>query len=128
MASTGDDSAVVLNLSDRELVHQAYLNLIEIEGQGVDPNAGVRRYYQYRAWYLRKWAADVLRKHKKELYQKICVEFDYCARVKRQGKNADLLLGLLDATVAILGGISLALLAWMLKKNILDRLCRCQAS
>ena len=91
-------------------MHQAYLDLIKIEGLGIDPNAGSRKYYLYRAWYLRRWAESVLQTSKDELYQIVCVEFDYYARVKKQGKNAELLLGLLDLLALILGGVTVALL------------------
>lgn len=64
-----------------------------------------------------------------ELYQRVCVEFDYCAR-KKKVKNEVELAGLIaDILIAIeafgLGGIPVLSASVALVKWTLDRLCEC---
>ncbi len=66
---------------------------------------------------------EQVRGYNDALYQKVCVEWDYCNR-KNTGKAelAEYLAALLD--IVVTGG-ALALAALLLKRGYFDRLCQC---
>jgi hypothetical protein len=59
-----------------------------------------------------------------ELYEKICIRFDYCEMKKKWGwRVLEYLIAAVDV-FATNGGATLAMLA--LKTEVLDKLCRCK--
>ena len=125
MVTVPNDPEVLWGLGDKELTHRAFVELLTIEGRGDDPNSGIRKLYPYRVYYLRKRIKEEFERSKDQLYQKICVEFEYCKKVKEYGKTVKLLRALLDLGLIILGGADGGLVAWALRWKLLDRLCKC---
>ncbi len=64
-----------------------------------------------------------MEQYRDDLYEKVCVEMDYCnQRNSSKWKFAEYGIAVFDV---IFGQGALALLAILMKKEMLDRLCRC---
>ena len=77
---------------------------------------------------LQKRLLDVVQDYfatvRDQLYQRVCVEFDYCEQKKTRGwRIMEYLVGVFDVLVTN-GGATLAMLA--LKTEVFDKLCGCK--
>ena len=74
---------------------------------------------------------EYLERNREALYQKICEEFDYCAKRKKMTT----IIGCIDAIITlaalisdVIGGAGIASATWLLSKHLLDELCECSDS
>ncbi len=125
MEKVGDPPEILWARSRKEITNQAFVELLAIEGRGEDPESGKRKFYAYRVYYLRYRIEEAFKRSKDHLYEKVCVEFEYCKKVKKHGKNVNLYLMMLDLGLLFFGVPTGAILAWALKRNLFERLCKC---
>ena len=116
MEKVGDPPEILWARSRKEITNQAFVELLAIEGRGEDPESGKRKFYAYRVYYLRYRIEEAFKRSKDHLYEKVCVEFEYCKKVKKQ---------MLDLGLLFFGVPTGAILAWALKRNLFERLCKC---
>jgi hypothetical protein len=121
--------AVSNDLTDQAFI-ETYIGLNRESGLPDDlleaqANSGLRKYNLFRQAYLKFYAWKWLQYRRDELYEKVCVQWRYCEKVKKYGDDVGLLLITADFGVAWLGVPGPFFLAWSLNKRLFDKLCRC---